>query len=215
MNKSVIIIGGGGHAAVLVDMLIMAQRQIIAYVAPTKSLNKTFENFQWLSADDDILTYSADTIELVNGIGSLPHTNLRTRLFNDFKRKGYTFASIISSNALISPSVSFEEGVQVFPGAIINSQSHIGVNSIINSGTIVEHDCIIGAHNHLAPKVALSGAVTTKDHVHIGTGANIIQAIHIGQNVTIGAGATVTQHIADHLVVYPAKVFIKKQAIKL
>ncbi len=49
----------------------------------------------------------------------------------------------------------------------------------------------------------------TKEFVHVGTGASVIQEINVAKNVVIGAGAIITSDIEQNTICYPAKV-VKK-----
>ncbi len=206
MNKPVVVIGAGGHAAVLVDILRQLNRTIIGLVSKEKPKdNLVFDGIPYYASDDDVLTFDKNEILLVNAIGSLPGRTARTKIQQQFKNAGYQFITVVSPHAIVSKYSRLAEGVQVMPGAIINANSIIGEGTIINSGAIIEHDCIIGADNHIAPGVTLSGFVKTGDRVHIGTGANVIQNISIATDTLIAAGATLNRTIEKpDQVFYPA-----------
>lgn len=56
-----------------------------------------------------------------------------------------------------------------------------------------------------------SGRPTIGDNVHIASDANVVGNIHIGNNVTIGAGTTVVKDVPDNtLVVSQAARYINK-----
>lgn len=199
MDKPVLILGSGGHATVLLDILISQNVRILGVVSPSiDPKRKAIFDFKHYGCDSIIGTYQADEIYLVNGVGSLPDSQIRREIQEKFTNLGYKFASLISDDAIVSPSVTFEEGVQVMAGVIIQASAYIGRGSIINTRAVVEHDCEIGSNNHIAPGVTLSGYVRTGHNVHVGTGANVIQNIVIGDNVVVGAGATVTKSIASN-----------------
>lgn len=209
MSKPVLVLGAGGHAAVLVDMLRQLNHTIVGLVAIDKPVDKpVFIGIPYYASDDDVLAFGTDEVLLANGIGSLPDQNIRSRVHQQFKQAGYQFVTVVSPRAIVSDYCMLAEGVQVMPGAIVNADSVIGESTIINSGAIIEHDCNIGSHNHIAPGVALSGDVSTGDYVHIGTGASVIQGIKIGNNVMVGAGATVTKNLDSNKKLYVAKPFV-------
>ncbi|WP_339862408.1 acetyltransferase [Paremcibacter congregatus] len=210
MNKPVIILGAGGHSAVLIDILRKQQRPIIALVAPKVSSSAIFENFQIFQNENDILKYSPEDIGLVNGVGSLPGSNLRHDLFTNFSNKGYQFETIIDESAIISPYAILMQGVQVMAGVVIQTGSQVGENTIVNTGAIIDHDCQVGSSNHIAPGSVLSGNVITNANVHIGTGAQIIQSIQIEKNAIIGAGTTITKNVFESEIIFPARNYVKK-----
>lgn len=208
MKQSVIVLGGGGHAKVLIDALLNQNVSIIGYTDqnPEKIGKKVFD-VSCLGDDQIIFGYSADSIRLVNGIGSIATTDLRKMLFQKFKDRNYSFLNVIHSSAVIASDVILSEGVEVMAGAIIQTGCEIGNNSIINTKASVDHDCRIGSHVHIAPGVTLSGGVTVEDGVHIGAGATIIQGVKIGRNSIIGAGAVVISDVPENVtaVGVPAK----------
>jgi len=207
VNKPLLIIGSGGHAGVLVDILRQQNRDILGVVSPDKPpSNLVFKNIPYYNCDDDVLKFDKRAVNLVNGIGSLPNQNLRTKIYKYFVGIGYQFETVVDSTARISSYAELEDGTQVLAGAIIQTGATIGANSIINSGAIVEHDCNIGMYNHIAPGATLSGQVQTADNVHVGTGASVIQSVFIGNNSVIGAGSTITKNISDNIVCFPARI---------
>ena len=141
MSKPLLILGAGGHASVLVDILFQQKRKILGVVSPEVDSNsKVFNGIEHFESDDEILKFDKNSIKLVNGIGSLPGNNLRSLIFNKFGAMGYEFESVIDSTAIVSSFTELGEGVQVFPGVIIQTGVSIGANCIINTGTIIDND---------------------------------------------------------------------------
>lgn len=200
------MLGAGGHASVLAEILLAENRSLIAVVTPDPiQANSPLAGLKRIASDEQLLsTYTPQEVELVNGLGSIPGNNLRWKLFEFFSTKGYRFASVISPKANLSNYLTLAEGVQIMMGAQVQTNASIGKNTIINTGAIVEHDCTIGDHNHLAPGVTLSGGVTTANQVHIGTGANVIQGIKIGEKAIVGAGTTIVRDLPARQTIIPA-----------
>jgi len=217
MAKPLVLLGAGGHAAVVAEILLEQKQPLIAVVAPDPiPANSPLIGLMRIASDEQLLsTYSPEEVELVNGLGSIPGNNLRWKLFDFFSEKGYRFASVISPKANLSNYLDLAEGVQIMMGAQIQTSARIGKNTIINTGAIVEHDCKIGAHNHLAPGATLSGGVITAKQVHIGTGASVIQNIQIGEQAVIGAGTTVVRNMPAQQTIIPAAIrVISKEKVK-
>ena len=207
MFKPLVIIGAGGHASVLAETLLTEGRQIIAVVSPEIIMDSSpFAGINRLTTDESLLTtYSPEQVELVNGMGATPGNDLHFRLFNYFSEHGYYFVSVVSPNATVCKSAQLADGVQIMAGAIVQTNAIVGMNCIINSGAIIEHDCCIGAHNHIAPSATLSGGVITESQVHVGTGACVIQGIKIGNKSVIGAGCSVVRDVPAMQVIIPAR----------
>lgn len=207
MFKPLVIIGAGGHAAVLAEILMTRGRKIVAVVSPNVITdNSPLAGINRIKTDEALLSaYLPEQVELVNGMGATPGNDLHFQLFNYFSEHGYYFESVISPDAIVSKYARLADGVQIMSGAIVQTNASISMNCIINSGAIIEHDCYIGAHNHIAPNATLSGGVITESQVHVGTGANVIQSIKIGEQAVIGAGCTVVRDVPAKQVIVPAR----------
>ncbi|WP_019123265.1 acetyltransferase [Brevibacillus massiliensis] len=201
-NMPVIVLGGGGHAKVLIDTLLQQSVDILGFTDLTMPSEEKILGVRYLGPDSIIYGYSTDSIMLVNGLGSIGAVSRRKHLFCEFKKRGYSFMNVVHPSAVVSPSAVLSEGVQIMAGGVIQSGSTIGENSIVNTKGSVDHDCIIGAHVHLAPGVTLCGGVKIGDEVHIGAGATVIQNIDIGRKSVIGAGALVLKNVPEKVTVY-------------
>ena len=194
----VIILGAGGHAKVLADILIRMSVKIIGFTEIDNTrVGKRLLGIPILGHDDVILGYNASEVALVNGLGSIGRTEKRKHIYAKYKAGGFSFAKVIDPNTIIANSATISEGVQIMAGAVIQPDSSIGENTIINTRASIDHDCIIGSHVHIAPGVTLSGGVTVGDGVHIGTGAIVIQGVRIGSNSMIGAGTLVLRDVME------------------
>ncbi|CAH1215791.1 Putative acetyltransferase EpsM [Paenibacillus allorhizoplanae] len=208
MNLPIIIIGGGGHAKVLIESLLLDSKQILGYTElDPLSGRDTILGIPFLGTDDYILQRDPESILLVNGIGSIKTLCVRKQIYLKYKEMGFTFTNVIHPSSIISPNARLGEGIQVMAGAIVQVGSSIGDNSIINTKASVDHDCLIGKHVHIAPGVIISGEVVVDEGSHIGSGSTIIQQVHIHPNSTIGAGSVVLKDVQANRTAYgvPAK----------
>ena len=202
-NKPLIIIGGGGHASVLADILLKQGREVLAVVSPKCiKKRKVFDTIMHYLNDDEVCKHNPQDIFLINGIGQMPYSNLRFTIQRKFKELGFTFESVIACSAEVSHYSCIEPGVQILNAAVIQTGSRIREGTIINTGSIVEHDCDIGIFNHLATGTTLSGQVKTGENVHVGTGASVIQNLRIGKSSIIGAGAIILKDVPESSIVF-------------
>lgn len=209
MNIPVIVIGCGGHSRVLIDALILRGDKIIGVTDPKPEKNlKKLSDIPLIGNDEVIFGFATRSVLLVNGLGSIGDTSLRKKIYQDFKSRGYQFATVIHPSAVMASDVLIGEGAQIMAGAVIQTGARIGDNAIVNTGATVDHDCYIGSHVHVAPGVTLSGGVEVGEGAHIGSGATVINGIRIGSKSVIGAGAVVVKNVPEGATVtgIPAKV---------
>ncbi|OLQ86150.1 shikimate dehydrogenase [Vibrio panuliri] len=215
IDRPIVLIGGGGHASVLADILMCQGKKIVAVIAPDEiSERSIFAQLLRGGAvhyrqDSDIKQFAPTSVYLVNGLGMMPKSKIRKNLTKQFLSQGYEFAQVICDSAKISSFSRLDEGVQVLGGAIIHAESIIGAHSIINSGALIEHDCNVGEYNHIAPRAILCGKVVTSESVFVGAGATIIQNVNISRNAVVGAGVTITRTVLQDQVCYPCRTNVE------
>lgn len=190
MSAPVILLGMGGHSRVLLDALRCSGIKVLGYVDRAEAV--TDVGIPFLGGDGQVLDFPAAEIMLVNGVGSLA---LRSRLFDEFKARGYRFAQVIHPSVVISKTAVLGEGVQVMAGAVVQTGSCVGENVIINTRAGIDHDCSIGAHSHIAVGTTIAGNVTVGQRVLVGAGSTVIQGIAIGDDSVVGAGAAVIRDV--------------------
>ncbi len=210
MKEKIIIIGSGGHAQVIMD--ILNQRNDIEVCGVTSismSRGADFCGVPVLGNDSDLMSLAKEfgIDKLAMGIGGFKDNNHRTQLYDRLVKQGFSFTNIIHPQASISPTVTFGEGVTIYPGAIINTKVTIGNNVIIASGVVIDHEAIIGDNVLLSTGVKIGGYSTVHKNALIALGANVVAGVQIGADVVVAAGAVVTQNIPAGLIVYgiPAK----------
>lgn len=196
-DKTILIVGAGGHAKVLIEALRLSGASLAGILDKDPALaGSSLLGVPVLGDDGELGRYHPGQVLLVNGVGSVGLPVNRRRIYESLKEQGYRFASVLHPAAVVASDVVLEEGSQIMAGAVIQPGCRIGANSIVNTRASVDHDCSIGPHSHLAPGVTLSGGVTTGAGVHIGTGATVIQTISIGENALVAAGAVVINDVA-------------------
>lgn len=199
MNKDcpLLIIGAGGHAAVLAEIIKLSRRPVVGVVALQEQHIQGFNEYPYLGTDATIEQYDPATIQLINAVGavSVQSNHYRDELFKKYKQKGYSFATLIHPSAVIATTASIGEGVQIMAGVVVQPNVSIGNNTIINTRASIDHDCQIGESVHIAPGAILSGNIALGRKSHIGVGATLIQGLTIGDEVMVCAGATIVKKI--------------------
>jgi len=73
---------------------------------------------------------------------------------------------------------------------------------VVNTGSQVNHDNVIGDHVYIASGVVLSGGVSIGENTLLDDGVVVTLGKRVGENCLIGAGAIVTKDIPSNKVAY-------------
>lgn len=199
-EEKMILIGAGGHARVIIDALRVASRldEIYGIVDQKLEVGSFVDEIKVVGRDEDLkVFYEKGIKKAFIAVGSLGDCSTRKELASKLKLFGYQFPIIIHPAATLSPKASLSAGTFVGAGSIIQTGSRLGQHVIANTGSIIDHDCIVGDFCHIAPGVSMSGGVIIGDETHVGTGSNIIEYRKIGKRCVIGAGSVVIRDIPD------------------
>jgi len=198
MSAPIIILGGGGHARVVIDALLARGAVIEGLVDPALVAGAEGAlSVRVLGGDEALDGRDPSSVLLANGIGSVQSTERRRARFEHFRALGFRFAHVIHLAATLARDVELAEGVQVMAGAVVQSGASLGLNTLVNTRASLDHECRIGDHVHVAPGATLSGGVVVGEGSHVGTGAVVIQGVRIGRHCVIGAGAVVLKDVPD------------------
>ena len=189
----VVIVGAGGHAKVVIDMIEQRGDITIAgCTAPAPHPSHVFGHP--VLGDDSVLTeVFASGIRL--GFVAIGDNVLRARKSELMRSIGFSLVNVISPRAAVSRRATIGSGVAIMPGALINADATIGDGAIINTGAIVDHDGQIGDWAHICPGAALAGMVRIGCGALVGTGAAVKPGVSIGDWATVGAGSVVIRDL--------------------
>ncbi len=187
-TDTLLIVGAGGHAKVVVDALTCdgaAPRPLAL-------------------ADDDVrrrgesmlgVTVRGPLDEARDGCSSfhiaIGHNRTRERLAQACVAAGLAPATVRHPRTVVAASATIGAGSLLAAGAIVGPSAQLGAHCIVNHGAVVDHDCVVGACTHIAPNASLGGGVRVGQRVLIGAGATLLPGVSVGDDCVVGAGAVV------------------------
>lgn len=208
----VLIIGAGGHAQVIADILLNMKSQErelipIGFLDDNYSLHgKIFLGLPVLGPLPSCPSIEHDAIIVAIGDNSI-----RRCQFEEFRIKGERFFIARHPRSIIASNVTIGAGSMICAGAVVNPGSAIGANVILNTGCTIDHHNQLGDHVHVAPGVSFGGEVTVGKGTLVGIGATVIPRCSIGEWCIIGAGSLVTRSLPNHVLAVgaPARIIRK------
>ncbi len=181
----VVVIGSGGQGKVVVDTCRAAGWTVLG--TADSDPHSTIDGLPHLGSPDN-LQLEPD-VRAVVAIGS---NNTRHDIAQRLEGR-VRWASVVHPAATVSPTAHVEEGAVIFAGAIVQAGAVVKRHVILNTGSMAEHDSIIGDFCHVAPGAVVGGRATIGEGVLIGIGAIIVPDLTLGEWGIIGAGGVVLQ----------------------
>lgn len=209
--KDIILIGGGGHAKVIIDVIRSTNQYNIIGICDRYT--GELEGIPILGRDEILpKLYDQGIKNAFICVGALGNPQIRWNLYKYLKDIGYSLPVLIHRTAYVASSATIEEGTCIMPGVIINPGVQVGKMAIINTASIIEHDCKVGDNTHISPGACLCGNVRVGANTHVGAKSVINQGMSIGNDVMIGSGSVVINNVDcnDLVVGVPART--KKRA---
>lgn len=191
-----ILVGGGGHAKSVIDVIeAQGVYQINGVLDKPEKVKGNVLNYPIIAAESQLESLVGEDQFFLVTIGQVASAQLRIKLYKRVSGLGGKFATIISPLAHVSTHARIGRGTVVLHHALVNAGARVGSNVIINSQALIEHDAVVGAHCHIATGAIVNGGVTIGDGVLIGSHATVKQGVSIVSDTIIGAHTYVHQDI--------------------
>ena len=198
-KKDVIyIIGCGGHARSVADVLISNGTKSIVFVDNHGRPGETVLGFP-------VITALPEGIMAVHVASGDNQTRANYGALNS--------VTIIAANAYISGSCQIGEGSFIAHNAYCAVEAQIGKGCIINTGAVVEHQVIVGNYTHIAPNSTICGKCRIGNNVLIGAGTTIKPGITIADNIVVGSGAVIVSDLTEPGIYFGVPARLQKKSI--
>lgn len=209
MKKSCVVVGGGGHAKVVIETVRRAGVYRVAAVTdPSPDLREVAG--VRVVGDDSVLPMlrKRGIRYYVVGLGGVPDTRPRAEVYDRVRALGFAPLTAVHPTAVVASGVTLAVGVVVMAQAVLNPDSEIGENAIVNTGAIIEHDVSVGPHAHICPGARVCGGGRIGSLAFVGAGATLREGICVGSETIIGAGSVVLEDVPDGATVVgvPARI---------
>jgi sugar O-acyltransferase (sialic acid O-acetyltransferase NeuD family) len=201
-----VIIGAGGHAREILDILTEKCENICFFDNISKFDNEKFlGKYPIITSLQELRQIFKVNPEFVLGIGKSSH---RKMLFHQCLKMGGKPESVIANTAMISQYAKLGQALNIMQRVFVSNSAIIGDGSLINAGALIHHDVQVGCFCEISPGVILTGGTILGNSVTIGAGAVVTPNVCIGGNAVIGAGSVVITDIQSNslAVGVPAKV---------
>jgi sugar O-acyltransferase (sialic acid O-acetyltransferase NeuD family) len=184
MSQKIVIIGAGGFACQLLDILEACNRlepryEFLGYVVePMYGRREDQVHGLPILGDFD---WFGSCREEVFAISSVAAPAVRLRLVKRAREWGVHFCNLVHPTAILSRQISIGEDVVLHAGCVLTFQNRIGNHVHVNLGCTIGENALLEDFVTLSTGVHVSGDVIIGMGAFIGSGTNIIEKVHIGE----------------------------------
>jgi UDP-perosamine 4-acetyltransferase len=200
MKSKIILIGTGGHAKVVADIIRTEGKYEIVGCTTNDTHLKVFGEYKVIGTDEHLSAILQQGINKV--FVALGDNKIRKKVTDKIHSIGFETITIIHPSAQVGKNVKIGTGTCLMAGSIINPDTEIGDGVIINTNTSVDHDCKIDNWVHIAPGSNLAGTICVGEGTMLGVGTIVIPGIIIGSWSMLGAGSVVVKDIPEKTKAY-------------
>lgn len=192
MAMSVLVVGAGGHAKVVLATLYDLGIDVEGVLDDARV--SAIGEILGVPIIGPISLLSEQPARAVLAIGS---NAVRQRLAASLVE--VEWLTLVHPRAVVHESVTLGSGTVVFAGAVLQPDTVVGRHVIVNTGATIDHDGRIVDFAHVAPGAHLSGGVTVGEGGFLGVGACAVPDITIGAWGIVGAAAAVVQDLPSNV----------------
>jgi len=194
-----VIYGVGGHGRSLAALIkAQGEYQVVGFLDDGYAPGEAVLGMEVMGGMEMLPGLVKEGIRLaVNGIGGISDPASRLKVYAQLNESGFFCPTVVHPRAFVEESAVLSDGVQVYPFAYIGTHVQIEFGCIINTGTIISHDCHLSPYVNLSPGATLAGGVMVGEEALIGMRATVNLGVKVGVRARIGNGATVKADVPD------------------
>jgi UDP-perosamine 4-acetyltransferase len=198
MAESLLVLGSGGHAGVVIDIVdAVGGYEIIGMASDDDDPSRIVAGRPILSDLDGMGRFRAEGIRHVAiGIGGWTDNEARRTVYEEAVGLGFDPVTLVHPSASVAPGAAVGRGSVICAGAILATGVKVGENSIVYHGATVDHETVIGDHVLISSGATVGGRVAVGDGSLIALGATVCTDVTVGPESLVGAGAVVIRDVA-------------------
>lgn len=190
-----LIIGSGGHARSVLDAAVATEKFNSIAFATTDCNSEPIAGYPVLDERQlDQRNIASRYGAVVVAIGDNSVRLRKTRLLLE---AGANMPSIIHPSASVSSFSKIGPGTVVLSNASINSFARVGIACIVNTGAVVEHECVLEDGVHLSPCSAIGGGTHIGEKTWLCIGSCVSDHVTVSPGIVLAGGSCLVEDAID------------------
>ncbi|EAJ6871405.1 UDP-N-acetylbacillosamine N-acetyltransferase [Campylobacter coli] len=176
-TEKIYIYGASGHGLVCADVAMSLGYEECVFLDDSKG--KKFES-------------SLPKYDIFIAIGN---NEIRKKLFNQISDSGFKIVNLIHKSAIISQSADIAEdaGILIMPYVVVNAKAKIEKGVILNTSSVIEHECVVGEFSHISVGAKCAGNVKIGKNCFLGINSCVLPNLSLADDSILGGGATLVK----------------------
>lgn len=172
-----------------------SEHEVVAFSINESYLseNKIFHGLPIVPFENIENQYSPDEYKFFAPMAPQKMNQLREKVYNDIKSKGYELISYVSSKAILFNS-SIGDNCFILENNTIQPFTSIGNNVILWSGNHIGHHSTIKNHIMFTSHVVLSGHCVVENYCTFGVNSTIRDGLHIAEGTFVAMSASIIKN---------------------
>lgn len=203
-GRKLLLIGGGGHCKSVLDAILNNNEYAeIGIIEKKEDFHGDILGINIIGGDSELEYYYNEGYKYAFiTVGNVESPMVRIRLYELVNNIGFIIPNIIDASACVSRFASLGKGIFIGKKTVVNAGSSISDCAIVNTSSVIEHDCTIEEFVNVGPGAVLCGNVRVGKNSYIGAKSVIKQKLNIGSNTIIGMGSVVTKSMPSNVLAY-------------
>lgn len=162
-RQRLLIIGSGGHGRSVAEAVLTGETyDLIGFIDDCADTSQQVMGFPVVGKLTNLSQYKSMADAVIVAIGQ---NELREQLHEMTAIAGFSVATVLHPQAIVSPSAVIGAGCTIMAGSVLGTQAQLGQGVIVNCGAVVDHDAVIHAFGHIGVNASMAG------HSEVGHGA--------------------------------------------
>ncbi len=195
-SSPLILIGSGGHALMVLDILRATDAGEIAGVVTQDEAVGEFCGLPVLGSETDLPRLRDGGIRRIAiGVGGFTDNRARTRVYRVVKELGFEVVSAIHPSAVVAPGVVMGEAAMLCAGVVLNPGVSVGSNTLVYTNSLVDHETRVGDHVLISSGVTVGAYASIGDDAVLCMGCTVVSGMRVGEGALVAGGAVVVKDV--------------------
>lgn len=209
---TIVIVGSGGHAKYIVEIVERERRYTIAgLIDRFREPGSQRLGYPVLGKEED-LPLLIDTHFLKGVIIGIGDNSIRSAVAARVSSlcPGLPFVNAIHPDTSIAKDVIIGKGTVIYPGHILGPGCSVGRFCILFTNSSLGHDSTMGDYASIGARVVTGGYCEIGAYAAVNIGSVLVDRVSVGEHSVIGAGSTVLSSLGPRRLAYgtPAKAVL-------